>query len=81
MGTVARLNNSRICVFGGLREHPPAHCHLKGPDSNCSVDLGTCEPTKGRYSKKDLAEAKEWLSNADNYAAVVAEWRRLNERE
>ena len=81
MTTVVTLTNSKISVFGGLREHPPPHCHLKGPDSNCSIDLATLEPTKGTYSRKDLAEAKEWLSKAENYASIVAEWRRLNERE
>lgn len=81
MTTVVRLANARLCVFGGLREHPPPHCHLKGPDSNCTIDLATLEPMKGTYSRKDFADARAWLSNSANHAAIVAEWRRLNERD
>ncbi len=81
MTVVAKLNNSKISVFGGQREHPPPHCHLKGPDSECSINLATLEPTKGKYSRKDLKEAIEWLSDGNNHAATVNEWRRLNERE
>lgn len=81
MTTVAQLSNSKLCVFGGTREHPPAHCHLKGPNSNCTIDLVTLEATRGTYSRKDLSEAIEWLSKPDNYAVTVNEWRRLNDRE
>jgi hypothetical protein len=43
----------------------------------------------GKASKKDLAEAREWASKPENewaskpenLAALVSEWRRLNERE
>jgi Domain of unknown function (DUF4160) len=78
--TVVRLNNCRICIFGGQGEHPLPHFHLKGPDSKCSVDLVTLVPIKGHYSRKDLKEAREWLEVPENYTSVTCEWRRLNER-
>jgi hypothetical protein len=81
MTTLCELSNSKIKIFGGQREHPPPHCHLKGPNTNCSIDLATFEVTKGKYDRKDLSEALEWLAVAENYALVVNEWRRLNDRE
>jgi hypothetical protein len=75
------LSNSNIYVYGGQAEHPPPHCHLRGPNSRCSIDLVTLEVTKGHYGRKDLQEALIWLSDANNNALVVNEWRRLNERE
>ena len=80
MTTVVQLNNCRICIFGGQGEHPLPHFHLKGPDSNCSVDLVTLVPIKGHFSRKDLKEAREWLEVPENYTSVMYEWRRLNER-
>lgn len=81
MSTLKELNNCKIKVYGGQREHPPPHVHLKGPNTNCTIDLATLETTKGHYSKSDLNEALEWLGNGDNYVAAIAEWRRLNERD
>lgn len=81
MPTIARLNNLRICVFGGTREHRPPHCHLKGPNSDCKIDLITLEVTIGTYTKRDFADAQEWLSDPKNLADVLNVWRRLNERE
>jgi len=81
MTTIKQLSNCKITVYGGLREHPPPHFHLRGPNSNCTVDLATLEVMKGYYSKSDLNEALEWLDEPANYAAVANEWRRLNARE
>jgi len=83
MSTVVRLNNSglRLCVYGGQREHPPPHCHLTGPNSDCQIDLATLEPTKGHYERKDFEDAKAWRSVRGNYGVILAEWRRLNERD
>jgi hypothetical protein len=78
---VARLSNCSLYVYGGLAEHPPPHCHLRGPNSNCSIGLATLEITKGRCKRADFNEAINWLSDAKNCAQVWGEWRRLNERE
>jgi hypothetical protein len=75
------LSNSEIYVYGGQAEHPPPHCHLLGPHSRCSINLATLEVTKGHYGRTDLREAIDWLSDANNNALVLKEWRRLNERE
>lgn len=79
MAVLTTLRNAKISVYGGWREHPPPHCHLKGPDTNCTIDLATHEVMKGHYAKTDLAEALVWL--AANAAAALTTWRRLNERE
>ncbi len=79
MPVVAVLSNAEISVYGGWREHPPPHCHLKGPNSNCTIDLATLEIMRGRASRKDLEEAVAWL--AVNAGAVWSLWRELNERE
>ena len=81
MTTVAVLSNCKICVFGGQREYPPPHLHVKGPDSRCTIDLSTREVMKGRISRKDHREVTDWLSEGENYVATVTEWNRLNERE
>jgi len=45
------------------------------------VDIMSLEVIAGKASKKDLAEIKEWAAKPENLAALVSEWRRLNERE
>jgi len=45
------------------------------------VDMVTLEVIAGKASRKDLAEAREWAEKPENLAALVSEWRRLNERE
>ena len=76
----ASLDNAELYVFGGQAEHPPPHCHLRGPNSYCSIDLATLQVTKGHWKKTDLRQALDWLSDANNNALVVRKWRRLNER-
>lgn len=81
MPSVARLSNSTLYVYGGQAEHPPPHCHLRGPNSNCSIELASLTVMKGECRRSDLEEAVAWLSDASNYARIMSEWRRLNERE
>jgi hypothetical protein len=81
MGTVCELNNCKLKIFPGPREHPPPHIHLKGPNTNCRINLATLEVMDGKFHRSDLKEAREWLDVPANYAAAVTEWRRLNERE
>ena len=45
------------------------------------MEIMSLEVVAGRASKKDLAEVKEWAAKPENLALLVAEWRRLNERE
>ena len=79
MPVVVVLSNAKISVYGGWREHPAPHCHLKDPDTKCTIDLATLEIMKGRASRKDLEEAVIWLSR--NAEVVWSLWRDLNERE
>ena len=82
MSTVARLSNCKIKVYGWPREHGAPHFHLEGPDSYCKLDAATLEVIAGpKFSRKDLSEAKNWMSEPANFAIFIAEWRRLNERE
>jgi hypothetical protein len=78
-GIVAPLSNCRIYIYPG--DHNPSHFHLKGPNSRASVDKMSLEVAAGKASRKDLAEVKEWAAKPENLAVLVAEWRRLNERE
>jgi hypothetical protein len=45
------------------------------------VDIVTLEVIKGKASRRDLEEAREWAGKPENLAVLVSEWRRLNERE
>ena len=71
----ASLSNCKIYIYPG--DHNPPHFHLRGPDSRGV----TLQVIAGKASKKDLAEAREWARKKENLALLVAEWRRLNERE
>lgn len=75
----APLSNCKIDIYPG--DHNPPHFHLRGPDSNALVDIVTLEVIEGKASKKDLEEARVWAEKPENLAVLVAEWRRLNERE
>ena len=79
MPEIARLSNCVICLYA-RGEHPPPHFHLRGPNSRCSIDLVTLEIIKGHCDRKDLTEALAWVAIPENGAALIAEWRRLNER-
>jgi hypothetical protein len=78
-GIDAPLSNCKIYIYPG--DHGPPHFHLRGPNSRASVDIMSLEVVAGKASKRDLAEAKEWAAKPENLAVLVAEWRRLNERE
>ena len=75
----AQLSNCKIYIYPG--DHNPPHFHLKGPNSRAMVDIVTLEVIAGKAFRIDLAEAREWAEKPENLAILVAEWRRLNERE
>ncbi len=80
-GSLVTLSNCKVYVYGGPAEHPPPHFHIRGPNTRCSVDLATFEPTKGHYDKKDMKEVLGWIAEPENLALIWARWRSLNERE
>jgi hypothetical protein len=61
------------------RDHNPPHFHLIGPDFQALVDIRTLTVLEGTVSRKALAEAVAWAEGRRN--ALMAEWRRLNERD
>lgn len=75
----ASLSNCKIYVYAG--DHNPPHFHLRGPNSRALVDIVTLEVIAGQASRTDLDEARTWAKRAENQALLIAEWRRLNERE
>jgi hypothetical protein len=79
MPEIVVLSNCKICIYPG--DHNPPHFHLRGPNSRALIDMATLEVLRGKASRKDLDEAHEWASVAANLATLVAEWRRLNERD
>lgn len=81
MPRIARLTNAALYVYGGQAEHPPPHCHLRGPESDCAIELAGLTVMKGRCRRSDLSEAVAWLSQPANYSVMMSAWRRLNERE
>jgi hypothetical protein len=74
--TIKILSNAKIEMFAD--DHVPPHFHLRGPDSNALVRLDTLSVMRGKYSRRDLAEAVAWAEG--NLALLHAEWSRLNER-
>jgi hypothetical protein len=57
MPSLKRLTNATLYMYGGQAEHPPPHCHLRGPDSDCSIELASLTVTIGRCKRSDLNEA------------------------
>ncbi len=78
MPEIVRLTNCKICVYAG--DHAPPHFHVFGPNSNASIDIATLELMKGRIHRNDRDEAIAWASDPANLARLMAEWKRLNER-
>ena len=76
MPTIEILTNVKIEMFAD--DHVPPYFHLRGPDSNALVRLDTLSVMRGKYSRRDLAEAVTWAEG--NLGLLHAEWSRLNER-
>jgi hypothetical protein len=79
MPTLARLSNSKICIFPG--DHAPPHFHLMGPGWKVTIEITTLEILTGRGPRADIQEANNWASEPENIVTLVNEWSRLNERD
>lgn len=77
MPTFHRFDSFRIDVRS--RDHNPPHFHMISPDHHALVDIQTLQVIEGTYTRKMLAEAIEWA--AGQTEPLMAEWRRLNERD
>ncbi|WP_279358620.1 DUF4160 domain-containing protein [Methylobacterium indicum] len=77
MPTFHRFDGFRIEVRS--RDHNPPHFHMIGPDFHALVDIRTLQVIEGTYTRPALAETLAWA--AGRTEALLAEWRRLNERD
>lgn len=57
MPKVVRLSNAALYIYAD--DHAPPHFHLVGPNSNAQVDVETLQVMRGRYDRRDFAEAVE----------------------
>jgi hypothetical protein len=78
MPCVHTLNNAKVYVHA-RGEHPRPHFHLTGPNSDASIDIRTLAVVKGQASRTDLAEAREWAKDNQDY--LLEKWREYNERD
>ncbi|WP_409567604.1 DUF4160 domain-containing protein [Methylobacterium sp. J-030] len=60
------------------RAHSPPHFHMIGSDFHALIDLRTLQVIRGTYTRRSLAEVVAWASGQTE--ALMAEWRRPNER-
>ena len=77
MPTFKRFHAFRVDVRS--RDHAPPHFHVIGPDFHAVVGILDLQVQRGTISRKAYAEVIEWA--AANTAPLMAEWRRLNERD
>lgn len=74
MPTLLRLSNCSISVYP--RDHNPPHFHVRGPDFELLVEIGTGHIVGASGKARDVAEALKWAE--ENAALLLAEWQRLN---
>lgn len=70
--------NVSIWVYA---DHMPPHFHVRSASSNAQVDMRTLQVIRGRCTRKEYAAIVAWASEEANMALVLAEWRKLNERD
>jgi hypothetical protein len=75
MPPVRRLRNATLYVYAN--DHAPPHFHILGPSSNAMVDIETLQVIRGRFDRRDLAEAIAWA--AENLELLRQVWRDLND--
>ena len=61
------------------RDHNPPHFHAIGPDFHALIRIDTFEVMRGEVPRQVFKEVVGWaIGRRDD---LLAEWRRLNERE
>lgn len=73
MNTIYRDGKTKISVYA---DHAPVHFHVRTPDGDSAVDLGTMAEIAGCANRKQLAKAIEWARA--NEALIRSEWDKLN---
>lgn len=66
----------KVCMYP---DHAPPHFHLRGPGWSAVIEINPLKMTRGEAPKKEVARALRWAKN--NKKLLVAEWKRLNERD
>ena len=61
------------------RDHNPPHFHVIGADFHATIRIDTLEIMRGRIPNKVFREVADWASGRRD--SLLAEWRRLNERD
>lgn len=75
MGKLHTIGKTTIRVYAN--DHLPPHFHIVAPDFEALVEIATMAVLAGSLPKAGRS-ALEWA--ADNKAAIIAEWNRINPR-
>ena len=75
MPAVQRLSSATLYVYAD--DHAPPHFHIEGPNSNAMVSIETLQVIRGRFDRRDLAEAIAWA--AENQERLRRVWSDLND--
>jgi hypothetical protein len=76
MPTLHRLSGSKVCMYAD--DHEPPHFHLLGAGWSGVIDLATLAVRRGAIPRRDYLEAVQWAKAHGPF--LLAEWKRLNER-
>lgn len=61
------------------RDHAPPHFHVVGPDFHALIAIRDLQVLRGTITRRALAEVAAWAGG--RHDELMAEWRRLNERD
>lgn len=77
MPTYASFDGFRVELRS--RDHAPPHFHVVGADFHALVGIRDLRIMRGTITRRALAEVVAWASGRTD--ELMAEWRRLNERD
>ncbi len=61
------------------RDHAPPHFHAVGPDFHALVTIRDLQVLRGTITRRALSDVVAWADGRRD--ELMAEWRRLNERD
>ena len=61
------------------RDHAPPHFHVVGPEVHALIKIKDLQVLRGTISRKAYVEVVAWAEARED--ELMAEWRRLNERD
>lgn len=77
MPTYKTFDTFRVGVRS--RDHAPPHFHVIGPEFHALIKIRDLQVLRGRISRKAYVEVLAWAEDRED--ELMAEWRRLNERD